>query len=115
MGTLEPRSRHLSDHGGDWGFSIGNSPDDDLPARLDIMIQSMTQPLYRLLQKSDMFPRDSNCVAIIQQCFGDGYTDLKQIMFQSHPEFHPQPATLLNVRSDFGRIQIASNPSDPWA
>ena len=55
----------------------------------------MTQPLYHLLQKSEMFPCDSNCVNIIQQCFGDGYKALKQILFQSHPVFHPQPAMLI--------------------
>ena len=83
------------DHGGDWGFSIGDGIDDDLPTRLRISVQAMTQPLYRLLQKSDMFPRDSNCVNIVQQCFGDGYKALKQLMFLSHPVFHPQPATLI--------------------
>jgi hypothetical protein len=55
----------------------------------------MTQPLYHLLQKSEMFPRNSKCINIIQQCFSDGYKALKQILFHLHPIFHPQPATLI--------------------
>ena len=84
-----------TDHGGDWGFSAGDDAEDDLPQRLEIPLQQMTQPLFRLLQKPEMFPKDSKCIQIIQQCYGDGYSALKQIIFRSHPVFHEQPATLL--------------------
>ena len=71
----------------------------------------MTQPLFRLLQKSDMFPRDSKCVSIVQQCYGDGYKALKQILFQSHPVFHDQPATLITrypTQRDFSLLKYYS-------
>ena len=92
---VQPLYCFCKNHGGNWGFTIGSGPDDDLPAHFEISIQGMTQPLYHLLQKSEMFPRNSKCINIIQQCFGDGYKALKQILFHLHPIFHPQPAMLI--------------------
>ena len=83
------------DHGGTRGFTVGDDRDDDLPQRLAIPIQNMAQPLFRLLQKDGMFPADSKLNSIVQQCFGDGYAALKQILFASHPVFHDQPSTLI--------------------
>ena len=73
------------DHGGDWEFTIENYANDDLPLRLDISLGCMKHPLYNLLSKSEMFPKDSKLRAIVQQCYGDGYKALKQILFHSHP------------------------------
>jgi hypothetical protein len=83
------------DHGGDRGFSIGLDPDDDLPTRFDIPISRMSQPLYRMLAKKDMFPRNSNLPTIVRACNGDGYKALKGIIFKSHPAFYDQPSTLI--------------------
>ena len=92
---VQPLYCFHKDHGSNWGFTTGSGPDDDLPAHFSILVQTMTQPLYHLLQKPEMFPHDSNCVNIIQQCFGNGYKALKQILFHSHPVFHPQLAMLI--------------------
>ena len=84
------------DHGGAWGFSIGDGPDDDVPLRLRIPTGQMKSALFRLLQKPGMFPSDSKCPLIVQQCYGDGYHAIKQLLFRSHPVFHDQPSTLIS-------------------
>ena len=94
---VHPFYCYRKDHGGDWGFSIGDSHDDDLPARLDIAVRQMSGPLFQLLQSKDMFPRDSTCPSLVDQCFGDGYKALKHIVFPAHPIFHPQPSILLTA------------------
>ena len=83
------------DHGGAWGFTAGDDPDDDLPLRLRIPVTQMAHTLFRLLQKPGMFPADSKCISIVQQCYGDGFKAIKQLLFPSHPVFHDQPATLI--------------------
>lgn len=83
------------DHGGAWGFTAGNDDDDDLPLRMQIPLQKMSQPIFRLLMQKNMFPSDSACTAIIQQCYGDGYKAIKQLVFASHPVFQDQPSTLI--------------------
>ena len=85
------------DHGGDSGFTIGNGGDDDLPSCMEVPIASSKMIIYRLLNKKDMFPKDSNIPAIISNCYGDGYKALKSIIFPSHPNFHEQPAVLITT------------------
>ena len=85
------------DHGGNWGFTVGDDASDDIPGRYTIPVQAMSAPIYRLLQKPDMFPKNSKIVDIVQGSRGDGYLALKQIIFAAHPAFHDQPATLITA------------------
>lgn len=82
-------------HGGPWGFSAGDDPDDDLPRSLDMRLHRMAQPLFRLLSKKDMFPKDSKLHGLVTVSDGDGYRALKNVLFYSHPAFHDQPSTLI--------------------
>ena len=84
-------------HGGSSGFKAGNGPDDDLPQRMQLPLDQMTQPLFRLLNKKGMFPTNSNIGHILQANNGNGYKVLKQILFSCHPEFHEQPATMVST------------------
>jgi len=81
--------------GGSWGFTCGPDADDDLPSRMEVLTQESTDTIFKLLQKPGMFPSGSTCIEVIQQCRGDGYRALKQVLFHSHPVFHQQPATLI--------------------
>jgi len=92
---VHPLHCFRKDHGGEWGFAVGPNATDDLPQRMRIMVDQMTQPLFRLLQKENMFPRDSKAPQIVSQCCGDGCKAIKQILFQSHPAFQDQPAALI--------------------
>ena len=83
------------DKGGPRGFSAGNDADDDLPLRLEVPLVSMSQPLFKALSKKDMFPPNSMCAEVLQLCSNDGYMALKQLIFNSHPVFEDQPATLI--------------------
>ena len=85
------------DHGGDKGFTIGDDVDDDLPRRMEIKISQMSNPIYRMLLKKDMFPKNSRFPALVRSCNGDGYRALKAVIFSSHPAFHPQPSTLITT------------------
>jgi hypothetical protein len=86
-----------ADHGGEKGFTVGDDPDDDLPRRMEIKISQMSNPIYRILLKKDMFPKNSRYSAIVRSCNGDGYRALKAVIFNSHPAFHPQPSTLITT------------------
>ena len=83
------------DIGGHWGFTCGDGADDDIPSHLRIGLNIMSSTLFRLLMTPKMFPPDSKKPELIQQCKGDGYAVLKQILFNSHPAFHEQPSTLI--------------------
>ena len=83
------------DHGGEKGFTVGDDVDDDLPRRMEVKISQMSNPIYRVLLKKDMFPKASRYPGIVRSCDGDGYRALKAIIFASHPAFHPQPSTLI--------------------
>ena len=48
-----------------------------------------------MLLHPSLFPKDSRLVDIVYQCNNDGYHALKQILYQSHPAFHPRPSTLI--------------------
>jgi len=84
-------------HGGTTGFTIGNDVDDDLPQRMEIAITRMSAPIFRLLSKKEMFPRDSRLASIVRSCDGDGYRALKAVIFSSHPAFFDQPSTLITA------------------
>lgn len=83
------------DQGGDWGFKAGNRADDDLPQRMEVPLAKMKSHLFNLLQKKDMFPKDSNLVRVVQSCYGDGYKAIKAILFKAHPVFYDQPAIMI--------------------
>lgn len=85
------------DHGGERGFTVGDDPTDDLPLRMQIPIEKMANPIFRLLSKKDMFPRNSRLPAIIRSCDGDGFRALKAVLFKSHPVFFDQPSTLITA------------------
>ncbi len=94
---VHPLWCYHKDHGGNWGFTAGNDPDDDLPLRMQVSLDRMSQTLFRLLQKKDMFPKDSKLISTVQSCYGDGYKALKAILFNAHPVFFDQPATLITT------------------
>ena len=83
------------DHGGEWGFTCGTGTEDDLPQRMELGLPAMSTTIFQLLQKKDMFPSDSEIPSILMQCSGDGYKALLQILYDHHPAFLEQPATLI--------------------
>ena len=82
-------------HGGHWGFSAGATVTDDLPQRMVIPLDQMSQPLFRLLSKKGMFPSGSNVHSILLANYGDGYKALKQILLLCHPMYLEQSSTML--------------------
>lgn len=83
------------DHGGDWGFTIGDTRDDDVPTQMRLSCMSASGLIYQLLTQEKMFPSGSRLHNIVAQCYGNGYRALKSIIFRSHPMFHDQPNTLI--------------------
>ncbi len=83
------------DHGGPWGFTCGDESKDDLPSRMLTLTQHSSDTLFKLLQVKGMFLPSSDLPNQIKHCNGDGYKALKRILFQSHPVFNEQPATLI--------------------
>ncbi len=83
------------DKGGYWGFTCSNDPDNDLSERMNISIHNMAQPIFRALQKPNMFPANSHIQQILATSYGDGYKALKGILLKIHPIFHDQPSTLI--------------------
>ena len=82
-------------HGGDRGFTADPSPSADLPDFMELKLHRMSQPIFRLLSKKDMFPKDSALFRLISASNGDGYRALKLILYSSHPVFHDQPSTMI--------------------
>lgn len=82
-------------HGGNRGFSFGDAVDDDLPKHFGMKIATMESPLWSLLNKSDMFPSDSDLPSLVKQHYGDGYGALKSILASGpHPVFEDQPSVM---------------------
>lgn len=94
---IHPLWCYRKNHGGKWGFLVGDATGSDLPKRLELSLTPMSHLIHRLLQKHDMFPKDSKIRAIVDACPGDGYHALKSILLHAHPAFHPSPATLLTT------------------
>lgn len=90
-----PFYSYRKDHGGQWGFTCGDDQDDDLPLRMHLPIRKMSQTLFTLLMKNDMFPPGSKAHDILQVCYGDGYHALKTIVQGAHPIFDNNPARLV--------------------
>ena len=92
---VHPLYLFRKNYGGFWGFKAGYGPDDDLPERMQIPLDRMARPLFRLLSKKGMFPLNSPINSILQANHGDGYKVLKQILFSCHPVFQEQPAIMV--------------------
>lgn len=54
-----PINCFLADHGGERGFTVGDSANDDLPANLIMWINRIAGTIHRLLLKPNMFPPNS--------------------------------------------------------
>lgn len=83
------------DHGGEWGFTMGDTGADDLPRNLSAPVRGMSQSVFKLLTSKYMFPSDSRLPALVAACHGNGYKALKDIIFSSHPSYHDQPSVML--------------------
>lgn len=80
------------DHGGNWGFTAGNDPDDDLPLQMYVKLQNMKGVIHRFLCRKGVLP--DSLLDNVYGCPGDGYKALKQILLDVHPEFDDQPAVM---------------------
>jgi len=82
-------------HGGEWGFTIGDGHDNDIPTPLRMTCQQSSMLIFQLLSQSTMFPTGSPLHDVVANCFGDGLKALKAILQRSHPAFIDEPATLV--------------------
>jgi len=82
-------------HGGKWGFIIGNGPNDDLPTPLHVTCQQSSTLIYQLLSQSTMFPTGSPLHDTVANCYGNGLKAIKAILQRSHPAFVDVPSTLV--------------------
>jgi hypothetical protein len=82
-------------HGGEWGFTIGNTNLDDVPSPLRMTCTQSSTIIYQLLSQSSMFPTGSRLHDCVASCFGNGLKALKTILQQSHPAFVDEPHTLV--------------------
>jgi len=82
-------------HGGKWGFTIGDGRDNDIPTPLRMTCQQSLTLIFQLLSQSTMFPTGSQLHNAVATCFGDGLKALKAILQRSHPAFVDEPATLV--------------------
>lgn len=94
---VHPLWCYRKDVSGLWGFTAGEGKDDDLPKRMEISLRQMSHTIFRLLSKSDMFPKGIALSAIVAACYGDGYHAIKSILLHVHPIFHDYPATLITT------------------
>jgi len=84
-------------HGGEWGFSVGNTANDDVPAPLRMTCMQSSAIIYQILSQSLMFPPNSYLHDVVASCYGNGLKALKMILQQSHPSFVDEPATLVTT------------------
>jgi len=84
-------------HGSEWGFSVGDGPDDDLLMPLRMTCQQSSILIYQLLSQSTMFPPGSPLHDVVANCYGNGLKALKAILLRSHPAFVDEPSTLVTT------------------
>jgi len=84
-------------HGGEWGFTIGDTTNDDLPTPLPMTCHQSSTLIYQLLSQSTMFPTGSPHHDTVANCCGNGLKALKAILLHSHPAFVDEPATLVTT------------------
>ena len=91
---IHPLYLFRANHGGEWGFSIGDDADDDLPKRMSVIVHRCKGLVFQILSQKDMFPANSNLKFLVANSNGDGYYALKAILRTCHPAFQEAPATL---------------------
>jgi len=84
-------------HGGEWGFTIGDTTNDDLPTPLRMTCQQSSTLIHQLLSQSTMFPPGSPLHDVVANCYGNGLKALKVILLCSHPAFVDEPSTLVTT------------------
>jgi len=84
-------------HGGEWGFTIGDGPNDDLLTPLCMPCQHSLTLIYQLLSQSSMFPTGSPLHDVVSNCYGDGLKALKAIPQHSHPAFVDESSSLVTT------------------
>jgi len=84
-------------HGGEWGFTVGDTTNDDLPTPLRMTCHQSSTLIYQLLSQSTMFPTGSPLHDVAANCYGNGLKALKAIPLRSHPAFVDEPATLVTT------------------
>jgi len=84
-------------HGGEWGFCVGDGPNDDLPTPLRMTCQQSSALIYQLLSQSTMFPTGSPLHDVVANCYRYGLKALKAILQRSHPAFVDEPSTLVTT------------------
>jgi len=84
-------------HGGEWGFTIGDTTNDDLPTPLHMTCHQSSTLIYQLLSQSTIFPTGSPLHDVVANCYGNGLKALKAILLCSHPAFVDEPATLVTT------------------
>jgi len=88
---VHPMWQFRKNCGGEWGFAVGDTTNDDLPTQ-----QSSTL-IHQLLSQSAMFPAGSPLHDAAANCCGNGLKALKAIPTRSHPAFVDEPATLVTA------------------
>ena len=76
---IHPLWLFRKNHGSEWGFSVGDGPDDDLPMPLRMTCQQSSILIYQLLSQSTMFPPGSPLHDIVANCYGNGLKTLKAL------------------------------------
>jgi len=84
-------------HGGEWGFTVGDGPNGDLPTPLCMTCHQSSTLIYQLLSQSSMFPTGSPLHDVVVNCYGNGLKALKAILQCSHPAFVDEPSTLVTT------------------
>jgi len=82
-------------HGGEWGFAIGDGPNDNLPTPLCMTCHQSLTRIYQLLSQSTMFPTGIPVYDAVANCYGNGLKALKAILQCSHPAFVDKPSILV--------------------
>jgi len=94
---LHPLWLFRKNHAGEWGFTSGDTRDDDLPTPLRMTCQQSSTLIYQLRLQSAMFPSGSPLHGAVANCHGNRLKALKAILQQSHPAFMDEPATLVTA------------------
>lgn len=99
---------YRKDHGGQHGFTIGDTTDDDLPSTVQLRINNMKHPLFRVLNQTGMFPTNCAISRLLPTCGGDGYTALKSILLhsQAHPAFVEMDGPMVSAAPTQGSLSF---------
>lgn len=82
---------------GQWGFTIGDSPNDDLPSTMYSLIHGSTGIIYQHLTSTCVLPSNSTLREQLLLANGDGYRALMMIIREVHPAYHPSPAEMVRA------------------